>query len=92
MKFIGLSILFLIALFLRAVVLTDLWLWFIVPMGFVPLLNYWHALGFSMTVLYLTIRIDVATTKDTKATRLTASIFWSLISWGVGALYNQGMP
>ncbi len=91
MKFIGVSILFLIAVLLRAVVLTDLWLWFMVPLGLIPLLNYWHALGFSLTVGYLTVRIDLATTKNPKATQMMSSLIWSLLMWGTGAIYHWGM-
>ena len=91
MKTLGLLTLFVLAVFLRAVVLTDLWDWFMVPLGLVPLLNYWHALGIAIMVSYLTMRFDGKKTDESKAKRLTVALVWSLTVWGFGALYHLGM-
>ncbi len=45
---------------LSAVYMTDLWAWFVVPLG-APTLKFWHAYGLHVFVRYLTFHADSGT-------------------------------
>ena len=79
---------------LSAVVLRDLWTWFVVPLG-VMSIGFWHAYGISILVSRLTHQIDWAEIEkpvDTPILRFFVAGFYYLMIWGVGALVSFGVP
>lgn len=78
---------------LKAVVVRDLWLWFIVPLG-LPALTFWHAFGLSITISYLTHQIvaDPFEGEDHAwALRLFVTTFAAFTAWGIGYLVSAGV-
>ncbi len=80
------------AIWLQAAVVLDLWFWFVVPLGAVPLASLWHSAG--LVILQRLVCTRIGGARDPKATALvlqTAAILWALLAWGLGAWFHHGM-
>ena len=77
---------------LRAFVLTQLWAWFVVPFGIMPI-TFVHAAGISLIVAFLTYESNDADSEDKNAWvgKLLKPIIFSLVAWGFGAIYHHYM-
>jgi hypothetical protein len=78
---------------LKAVVVRDLWLWFVVPLG-VAALSFWHAMGLSSLVALLTHQIAKSEFEDEEhgwAFRLVTLVIAYLFAWGLGWLIHSFM-
>lgn len=94
LKFFGLVFLNVPTIALRAYVLVQLWLWFLVPFGIAPV-GFMGAIGVSLLVNLLLAnvqRMDWSVHAPTLGwfgngiVSLLFSVAASLVSWGVGAL------
>lgn len=93
----GMGVLFVALVLLRAVVLKDLWGWFVVPLG-VPGIGMAHAVGIS-TIASLLTSSPTTSRKDEKDTNkfadgisvLILSGVLSLFAWGIGAVVHLYM-
>jgi len=78
-----------IATLLKGIALISLWNWFVVPLGVMPI-GFWHALGLSSLITYLTIyQIPEKTPNPTKS--LIESCILSLIILFFGWIYHMFM-
>lgn len=75
------------AMFLEGRVLCDLWRWFVVPLGAMPL-RYWHAMGLALVVNMLT-RTNGVERDHTEANSEAFGLV--LLSWGIGWLFSLGV-
>jgi hypothetical protein len=94
----GFLFVMLVATVFRGYVLSEMWSWFIVPLG-APALTVVHAIGISMLVAFLTYQHD-ATKKAERDdgsvgeklfTMLFASCFYTAWVWGMGAIAHSFM-
>ena len=72
------------SLFIRALVLVDLWKWFVIPLG-APTIGLAHALGLSLILEWCTksSKADGRTTVDT----IVDGTILSLFVWVFGAIF-----
>jgi hypothetical protein len=66
---------------LRAFVISDLWFWFAVPLG-APAINTWQAYG--LALIFSLLAFDVPKEGAGYGQVISASLFASLLSWGIG--------
>ena len=87
--FVGLIVVMLPLILLRAFVLVKLWSWFLVPLGIFEI-NYAYAIGISLIVSYLTHQTEANKDEnlDTKKYWLSA-IFQPLITLLIGWITVQ---
>jgi hypothetical protein len=74
-------------------VVRDLWLWFVVPLG-APTLGFWHAMGLSGLIALLTHQIVASGLEDEEhgwAFRLLVLVIAYLFAWGLGWLIHSFM-
>jgi hypothetical protein len=74
-----------LATILSGFVLTQLWAWFIVPLG-VPAIGIAHGIGLSLVASMLTLRTNATTVDHKWYETMGISIACSLLFWGMGAL------
>jgi len=75
----------------RGYVLSQLWHWFVVPLGVTDIGIAW-AIGLSVLVTLFTFRYDIQTDKDMQGwTGAIVGFIIVLISWGMGALVHLFM-
>jgi hypothetical protein len=79
-------------LILRGFVLSQLWLWFLVPLG-VPVVGIAQAIGISLLVSMLTVSSHKSSDDDDFWTgaigNLLKSLLMSLLAWGMGAIVHS---
>lgn len=99
MKHLGMlvfaSLLGLISGSVKALVATDVWAWFVVPLG-LPQIGYFHAWGLCVASALLWKLPHVPDDYDASvenAVRLTfSSVLFSLLVWGWSAVFAGLMP
>lgn len=77
---------FVLAVFLRGIILVDYWHWFVQPLGY-PEIRFWHALGLSLMVSWLVLDVSVTRERRDFLTNSITSIIIALVVWGFGASY-----
>ena len=78
---------------LAGLVIADLWLWFVVPLGLAAI-SQAHAVGLLILIFFLTNFGKQAYTKEIKVESLTGRVIGlniglaigALVVWGIGAL------
>jgi hypothetical protein len=91
LKLIGAIILTLLLLFITGIVISDLWLWFIVPLGILSISNA-QGIGISLLVGLLTLKPAMALNKEIDGiTVIATTIITTLICWGMGAIVHLFM-
>jgi hypothetical protein len=79
------------ATILQGYVVSQLWLWFIVPLGVVNI-SVAHGIGIALIVSYLTARINGATDPAIKGwTLFLANVFGALFVWGFAYIIHLFM-
>lgn len=71
--------------FVQGVVLMNLWNWFVSPLG-VAQINYWLAVGISMTMRVFINAGSSSKEDDSAWSNFFGSIIGYLIIWGIGAI------
>jgi hypothetical protein len=95
MKSILALIVLVLAVLITGVVLQDLWLWFVVPLGAVAI-GQWHAMGLATIIRLCTFsiskdEIDNEVSDKVTFTRYVAAIAVPLFMWGLGWIYHTLM-
>lgn len=80
----------LLSVSLRGIVLSYMWLWFLVPLG-LPVIGVLHALGISVIVTFLTFNPFIKHEMHPKGTKIFISIFFPLVVFIFGYLYHFGV-
>lgn len=83
---INIAIVFL-SIALRGVVLSYLWLWFLVPLG-LPVIGIMHALGISLIVTFLVTSTGNKHEQYPKKTKAIMGILFPLIVFVFGYVYH----
>jgi len=93
----GVGIVLVLVTLLRAVVLRDLWTWFVEPLG-VPGIGVAHAAGISTILGFLTYQVHQQTDEEKQRGGLFNGIYatvmgvmMALASWGIGAAAHSYM-
>lgn len=94
MAFIGGTVLYILSVILNGLVLTKLWVWFIMPIFTINAITIIQALGLSITIRYLTRPIDLH--KNNKDdidwnTRIGVAIAYPLMILLVGWIFTLFM-
>lgn len=91
LKIIFVLIMCVVNILVRGVVIVDLWNWFIVPLS-VPEIGMAQGLGISLIASLFTANI-FAKREDSKdaVTSVLVVLGWSLLTWGLGAIYMSFM-
>ena len=74
---------------LRALVIRDMWLWFVTPLG-VAKIGYAHAAAISLLMAALTFH-DAATEERTPTARIIFHVILNLWIWGWAGLLHAAM-
>jgi hypothetical protein len=89
MKYLGYLTFFIIAILLKGFVLTELWDWFIIPLG-LKSISLFHAMGISLLlILASTKSFDFKEkTEEEKIKEYTVWIIVPLLVWLFGYIYS----
>lgn len=90
LKIIGAIAIGFLIVVLRAVVIQDLWLWFLVPLG-LPEIGFAHAGGMGIAVIFIAGVRD-RPYKDAPAVEtLAGDLAFTFLAWLMGALWHSFM-
>lgn len=82
--------LFIAGMALRGIVLSYLWLWFVVPLGVTPI-GIFQGLGISTIVTFLTFQPHIKHELHTKGWRTVVTFLWPILAFIFGYLYHFGV-
>lgn len=73
---------------LRAVVLKDMWRWFVVPLN-MAVISGGEALGLSLLATYVTWTYAPSNERFSAVRSVVRALFMTLSVWGLGAIYAR---
>jgi hypothetical protein len=90
LKILGVLILGISLIIFNGFVITQLWNWFIVPLGVISI-SIAHAIGLSLIIGMLTLRINAEYKEMKPWEYMTISCIAYLMFWGMGAIVHLFM-
>lgn len=76
----------------RGLIISFLWSWFVVPLGF-PAIGVWHAAGISLLFSFLALRLELDKetpqhTAERMGKRIGSTFIIGVLTFVFGAIYN----